>query len=360
MTQLTGILNVAEIAAERTFVQTIGQRAVFDAVTELLRRYNAELEKIKGTFVERSTSDHKFRYYLPGGGRLQRRGGAAQSGTVKAGGSWDVAFPLEEFGAALGGDDVSMAYMTVGQMSRHLDTIMIQDTNTIRFEIMKRLFNNVQTSWADEWKGTLLVEPLANGDTVLYPPAIGSETEATDDHYLESAYAAAAISDTNNPLVTLRNEIEEHFGESANGTNIACFIHDDQEAKIKALSDFDPVEDRFVRPGSNADTVSSVPTNVPGVVIGRCSGVWVVRWKWMPTGYIFGQHLDAPAPLIERIDPAETGLGQGLQLVYEDEEYPLRQSQWRHRTGFGAGNRLSAAVMELGVGGTYTIPTIYQ
>jgi hypothetical protein len=45
--------------------------------------------------------------------------------------------------------------------------------------------------------------------------------------------------------------------------------------------------------------------------------------------------------------------------VAEDEEYPLKSSHYRHRFGFGAGNRLSAVVMELANGGSYTIPTAY-
>jgi hypothetical protein len=70
-------------------------------------------------------------------------------------------------------------------------------------------------------------------------------------------------------------------------------------------------------------------------------------------------HLEAPAPVIKRVDPAATGLGRGLQLVAEDESFPFTASFWRHRFGFGVGNRLNGVVMELGTGGTYTVPAAY-
>jgi hypothetical protein len=75
---------------------------------------------------------------------------------------------------------------------------------------------------------------------------------------------------------------------------------------------------------------------------------------------MLGIHLDAPAPLKKRVDPTAVGLGRGLQLVSEDTDHPFVGSHWSHRFGFGVANRLSAVVMELGTGGTYTIPTAYQ
>lgn len=359
MGQLLGLLNIAEAAADKTFVQVIGQRMVYEAVQELLTAYNAELDMAKRVFVERTTSDFKFRYKLPGGGRLQRRGGQAQSGAVKASGYWDVAFPLEDFGAVFGGDDIAMAYMTAREVDRHVDTIMIQDKNTYRFEMLKALFNNTARTFQDDVQGSLTIQPLANGDSVVYPPVIGSEAEATDTHYLESGYLASAISDTNNPFPVIRAELNEHFGVEQGGENIAVFINSDETPEVEALAAFDDVPDRFVQPGDNQDTLKSTPTGLPGTVIGRSNSCWVVEWDWIPSGYMLGIHLDAMKPLIERIDPSETGLGQGLRLVAEEEEYPLKTSHYRHRYGLGVGNRLNGVVMELANGGGYTIPTAY-
>ena len=54
-------------------------------------------------FVAETTSDHKRRYKLPGGGTLQRTAGAGRYGAVKAFGSWDIGLPLEDFGAQIAG-----------------------------------------------------------------------------------------------------------------------------------------------------------------------------------------------------------------------------------------------------------------
>ena len=360
MSDLLGALNISEAAAERTYVNTLGQRQVFDEVQKLMARYNAELDVIKRLFIERSTEDRKFRYYLPGGGRLQRRGGDGRSGAVKAGGSWDVGFPLEDFGAEFSeGNDVVMAYMTAAQLDRHLKTVFVQDTNTVRFEILYALFHNVARTFKDEIWGDITVQPLASGDSTVYPQVLGSETQTTDNHYLESGYLAAAISDTNNPFLTLRDELEEHFGAPTGGSNIVVFHNQAQTAIIESLTNFEEVFDSRVQPGANENTLMNLPASMPGRVIGRTDSCWNVEWRWMPANYLVALHLDAPPPLIERIDIAESGLGSGFQLVAKDGEFPLESALYRHRFGLGVGSRLSAVVMELGNGGTYTIPTAY-
>lgn len=356
MSGIFGALGIND--TDRVYLQTLGQQVVYDAVQQTLEQYNADLDAAMMLFIEETTSDHKRRYKLPGGGRLQRLGGQAQAGAVKATGQWDVAFPLEGFGAQLAANRVDFAYMSANDLDRHLDTIFAQDTNTVLYEIFKALFNATAGTFIDTLWGTLTIERLANGDAVVYPPVLGSESEATDNHYLESGYAASAISDTNNPYVTIRDELEEHFGTPTGGSNILTFINNAQVAKTEALTDFDPINDRFTTPGANTDQLFGVP-NVPGRVVGRTNGVWVVEWRRVPANYMLATHLDAPKPLIQRIDPADTGLGQGLLLVAESDTHPFSASHYEHRFGIGAGNRLNGVVMELGTGGTYTVPSGY-
>lgn len=357
MSGIFGLLGLDD--TERVFVNTVGQRVVYDAIVQLLDQYNADLQAAMAVFVEEETSDFKIRYKLPGGGRLQRRGGQAEAAAVKAYGGFDVAFPLEDFGAQLAGDDVALAYMTVQDLDRHLDTIFIQDVNTARFEMLKALLNNTQDTFTDPLHGSLSIEPLANGDTVTYPPVLGSESEATEDHYLESNYAATAISDTNNPFVTIRDELEHHFGAEQGGSNIIIFINEAETPETEDLTDFDPVTDRFTRPGMDTDTIFGVPS-VPGRIIGRTNGVFVSEWRWVPSGYMIGVDPTAPAPLKQRVDPTDTGLGRGLQLIADETDYPLEMSHYRHRFGVGCGNRLNGVIMELGTGGSYSIPSGYS
>lgn len=361
MSTIFSALNISD--SDRVYNSTAGQQAIFEAVTDYVNRINADLNAALSVFVEGTTSDFKRRYKLPGGGYLQRRGSNGSYGSVKASGAWDVAFPLEDFGAAISSNDVDRAYMTVAELDRHVQTITAQNVNTVRFEVLKALLNASQDTFVDPLHGSLSIEPLANGDAVVYPPVLGADTEATDTHYLEAGYIATAISDTNNPYPVIANELEEHFGAPTGGSSIAVFVHPDEVPETRALASFIAVGDNAVRYGSAQDLVSAVPDQLSrtGRVIGRIegAGVWVVEWRYLPTGYMLGVHLDAPAPLVRRIDPADTGLGDGLQLVAEDQEFPFQKSNWRHRFGFGAGNRLNGVVMELANGGSYTTPTAY-
>ena len=357
MSGIFGALGLND--TDRVFQATAGQRVIYEEAVSYVNRVNAEIDRILGVFVERTTSDYKLRYKLPGGGHLARRGPSGRYGAVKATGSWDVAFPLEDFGAELAGDDVTMAYMTVQELNNHILTVTAKNVNTVRFEMLKALLNNTQGTVVDPLWGSLSIEPLANGDTVVYPPVLGSETEAIDDHYLESSYAASAISDANNPYETIRDELEEHFGAATGGENIVVFVNNAQRAKTEDLTDFDPVPDNYIRVGDNVNVPIGLP-NVPGRILGRVSGCWVAEWRWIPSAYMLGILLSEAGPLMRRVDPADTGLGQGLQLVAQEEEFPFQSSVWRHRFGFGAGNRLNGVVMELGTGGSYSIPSGYS
>lgn len=355
-----GAMTLADVD-DYTLLRNVGQGIVYEDLQMYLAQREADMMAALGVFVQQTTDLYTENYKLPGGGRLQRRGGQAQSGAVKATGSWDTAYPLEDFGAQLAWTDVVEGYMTVREFNRHVTTIEEQDRNTVRYEMLKALLNDGGGSartFADEIHGSLSVQPLANGDAILYPPILGSESEATEDHYSETGYAATAISNTNNPYPVAVEELAEHFGESQGGDNIVTFINPAEEAETRALTDFVEVADRFIRLGDDADIPVNLP-NVPGTIIGRVSGTWISRWRWMPANYLLSVHLEAAAPLKMRVDPAATGLGTGLQLVAEDERYPFRMAHWRHRFGFGVGNRLNGVVTELGTGGTYTIPTAY-
>ena len=359
MSGIYGVLGLAD--NERVFLSTLGQGVIYDAVNEYLAFHNEELARTLSVFVDETTSDHKRRYMLPGGGRLQNMGFNPQAApaVTKAYGSWDVAFPLYDFGAGQSTSRVSGAYATTQDLQRHLDNIRQQDINTVRFEIVNALLGSTQTSFVDPNWGTLLIEPLANSDTVVYPPVLGSETEVTDNHYLESGYATASISDTNNPYVTIVAELEEHFGAPTGGSNIVTFINNAETAKTQALTDFVSVTDMRINPGDDTATITGLPAGVPGRVLGAVSGTWVVEWRHLPAMYMVAIHMDAPKPLVMRVDPDYTGLAGGLQLVANSDKTPFTNSFYSHRFGIGAGNRINGVVMEMGTGGTYSVPTGY-
>lgn len=358
MASIFGLLDIA--SSDRVFVNTVGQGVVYDAVNELTERWNTEVSEMMDVFLEEETELFKERYYLPAGGYMERRGKQTTTGAVQTVGSYDVAYPLEDFGSQIAGTDIDLAYMSVQDLDRHLQSVFTRDANTIRFEMLKALFNDNQDTFVDELHGSLSIEPLANGDAVVYPPVIGSSTESTDDHYLESGYVSSAVSDDNNPLITLKDEIEEHFGVPQGGGNMIVFIAQAERSVIEDLTDYDQIIDFKIAPGADTDIVTGLPAGLPGTLIGRSNTVWVVEWRHLPATYMIAIDPDQLSPLKLRQDPADTGLARGLSLIATNDKYPMEQSHWRRRFGLGVANRLNGAIMEVANGGSYTIPTAYQ
>lgn len=349
---------------DRSLVSNIGEQVVYDAANAFIEQHNRDMELAYSVFVEGTTEGNKDYYKLPGGGRLQRLGNRSRAAAVKAGGRWDVAYPLENFGAAFEFDRVSYAYLTVQQMANELATIRNQDVSTVRHEILLRLFYNANRTFVDELPlnpGTLTIKPLANGDSDTYPPVLGaaSDTFATDNHYLVSGYTAANISDTNNPFPVIRKELEEHFGISAGNGNVCVFIHTDQVAKVEGLATFVEVTDIGIMPGQDTDTVAGGAPAAPGRLIGRCDGCWVYEWPHIPTGYLLGVDADQPAPTKVRVHPSGIALPNALELVSEDSRHPIMTRNYEHWMGVGVGNRLNGVCMELTTDGSYDPPALY-
>ncbi len=364
MSGIFGHLNLSD--SDRVFNQTAGQRVIFEAASDYVNRSSEELNRLLSVFIARTTSDFKLRYKLPGNGYLQRRGPEGRYGAVKAIGQWDVSFPLEDFGAMIVGNDVDMAYMTVEELDRHIRTVVQQNVNSVRFEVLTALMNKTNATFIDPLHGSLTIRRLANTDSTLYPPVIGSMTEADDQHYHELGDAATAIDDTHDPWsgvntnsINIITELEEHFGVSAGSSEIVTFINVAEVTEVVGLTDFEPVAITQIREGTQTASPVQVPTNLPGVVIGRHrAGAWIVRWDWIPATYMLSVHTGVEAPLYKRVDPADTGLGTDLQLVATDEEFPFRESIWRHRFGFGVANRLNGYALECAADSTYSNPTL--
>jgi hypothetical protein len=359
MSTVLGILGIAD--TDRKRLQTVGERTVYDALQQVLGDHNDEMEQMEEVFIQGETEDYSIRYRLPGNGYLQKDysgGGEANAHSRQAAGYWDVGLPLEQWGDAVNATRVAFAYMSVQEFSLHIDTVMEADKNTMRREILVALFRNTQRTFQDPIHGAINVEPLANNDSVLYPPVIGTTSEAQRQRYNVSGYIAADIDDTNNPYRTIVQRMEADFGKVTGGSNIATFINSAQVAVTEDLTDFVAVESNFVISGDNITLPTGLPERTPGRVIGHTNGTWVIEWDWVPANYMFSEHLGAPKPLLKRVDPADTGLPRGLSLVAEDEVNPIQNSEWNNRYGVGVANRLNGHIMQFKASGSYDIPTV--
>lgn len=363
MTYQFGVLTDVDNVDNKLPINSVGQQIVYEDLTRYLDRVEVDTQAAQSVFVEMDTEEYAESYSIPGGsGRMQRRGHQTSVGAVKIAGKYDVGYPLEDFSDALAWNDVDIAYMSIREFERQVNNIADRNRNTIRFEMLKALFTNTTRTFNDTTlrTPTLTVQPLANGDTVTYPPVPGSEDPAMEDHYLVTGYTVASISNTNNPVATAVSELTEHFGDSGSGENIVYLAGAALSAKLQTLTSFYLVDQNFIQQGVMADRVTNVPANLPGVVRGRMgSGAWLVEWGWIPADYAIAIDLDVARPLKRRIDPAFTGLGSGLRLVATDQQFPFTASYWRNRYGFGVGNRLNGVVQKFATPGAYTVPTVY-
>lgn len=363
MSAIYGVLGVAD--TEAALLDNIGQALVFDAINQVLGYHNADVAAASAVFVKGNTEKYMGRWLAPGSGMMTEVGTdpLAPGPAVQRYGHWDTAYQLRGYEESLSGSRVGLAYMTLQELDAHLDTITDRNMSRNRQRILTALFEDTALTWTDPIHGALTIQRLANGDAVTYPELPGAAAEATDQHYNEVAYGPTEIADAlaTNPISTLRNEIVEHFGgRTARGEDILILHNSDATAAIMALTNYDPLGDKFVDYGEDTD-LAKMLDGIPGRLHGRCEECWVSEWAWIPATYIMGVHLRYP-PLLRRVDTAASGLPVGLTMVAQDRDHPLMSSYYANRYGYGVYNRLSAAVIEMSdeQGGlSYTPPAAY-
>lgn len=350
MATIFGVLGIQDTD---TFMDTVGQTSIWSFVNDYLTLVEADAQKAYDIFVEGDTTDHKERYYLPAGGMMQRADNLTRPGAVKPINSWDAGYPIDDGRDQLAYTDVALAYMTAAQLDTHIKSVRQRYINTKRYGVLRALLNKTDEAIVDDRWGAITVYRLANADGATFPPLLGASAETTGhSHYVGSNYAASAISDTNNPYVTIRDHLEEHFGD----TVMVAFINNADRAKTEALTAFHPRLTQGATMSANATYLDEqgLPT-VPGRIIGAVNDVLVSEWRWIPSGYILGISLGVPPPLKRRIDLAPSL--QGFQLVAKYTDFPLQESFFRAREGFGVGNRLGAVAVQLVASTTYSTPT---
>lgn len=359
MSTVYGILNVSDTET----VGAVGEQVVYTAAAQIMRAHQEELDRALGLFVQpEATTLHKEVYKMISGGRMQKVNEYGQPLAVKATGEYEVAYPIHDFQDSIAVTRVTRAKMTLREYQRHLDNINDRHVNAIRFEFLRAILNKSNETWKDPQWGDLTLRRLANTDGTIYPPVAGAEEGAQDFHYLTSGYTSANISDTNNPLATLRTELVEH-GQG----DLVAFINHAETGKITALADFVEAPDPFIRAGANADTIVRQLASAPGTYLGRLkgaggAGTHVFEWDHIPQNYIVGLNLGLEAPLKKRVDPEPELQGYGI-IPGANPQYPLTEAIYGERVGFAVANRLSAAVMYLNADGTaltdYDTPSAY-
>lgn len=354
MATIFGVLGMAD---RDTFQDTTAQRAAWELINQYAARTEADLDAATAVFVQETTDQHAERYFLPSGGMMQAAANRSRPGAVKPLNSYDVAYPIDDFRDQIAADFVATAYMTAAQLQAQVVGVAERYRNTKRYLILRALLNSTNETFTDQKYGSLTVRRLANADGTLYIPLIGSSTELSGhSHYAGTNYVSSSISDTNNPYVTIRDHLEEHFGDST----IVAFINNAERAKTEALTGFAERVPMATTPAdNNAVLAEQGLPSVPGRIIGAINDVLVSEWRWIPSGYILGVAVDQPGPLKKRWDEEVASSLRGFQLKAQQTEFPIEESFWMAREGYGSGNRLNGVALQLVASTSYTTPTAY-
>jgi hypothetical protein len=364
MSELYGALGIAD--SDRAFTQVSGQQVIWDMTEEIFNRWNEDAMVAASMFIDGDTPNFKERYYLPGGGSAQDEDEqmAGETAAVNTVGQWDVAYPIYQSGDSIAYDDIAIRFITLARFEAAVKSVMMRSNTWMFTKILKAIFKNTNTTFNDKINGALTLVPLANQDGVLYPPPLGTTSaEAQQNLYLATSYAETAISDTNNPFVTIRDTLEPIYGIPQGGSPIVAFVNKSTLPYVVNLSGFIEFTNRYVNPAVTLSTLESLPNIPPGsriVGVDTLASVVIVEWPRMPAGYIIALHANAPKPLKRRVDPPDTGLRPGLTMWSQTVGQPFQTGRWRNRMGFAVGNRLGAAVVYLNGSGTYAIPSAYS
>src|SRR5688500_5688083 len=111
MADIYGALGMAD--TDYAYVNTLGQSVVYDAAVLTLGDHNADLEMAERIFVQGTTPERGIKYKLSMDGLLQKQTSKAPTRMKKPNAGWDVAFPLDEYGASIGWDRVTLAYASI-------------------------------------------------------------------------------------------------------------------------------------------------------------------------------------------------------------------------------------------------------
>jgi hypothetical protein len=286
--------------------------------------------------------------------------GSAEAQKISAGDT--CGFPMKFYGIGLQWSRLWFMNHMASELAAQVTSMQDADIRAIHRELKKALFIKDNYSFVDVRMSrvTLAIKALINADSSQMPlaPDGTSFDGATHTHYLGATAAAWGTSTAANKQTdfdTITNTVLEHFLSGS----IEIYINRAQETQAKTATNFTPyVDGRLIMaPGGTANIARGNldMTNVTNRAIGinGAAEVWVK--PWIPAGYILAVHKgDGTPALVRRIRAQGSG---NLDLLAEDEAYPLRAKQFGREYGFGVYNRVGAACLYTGAT-SYTNPTI--
>lgn len=353
------VLSLLASQAELKTVQEFGEDKLFKGIDESLRIHNQITTELFDEFCE-VTTDQLRRW----GGEIRRRMGRldeygatdTQKSMLAAA---NVGFPLYQFGDALQWTRNYFLELTVRDLVMQFRAILTADLQNLYYQIKKTLvspFNNV--NYVDRVTDgvTLPLRALLNGDGTPIPrnPNTGAAFDsATHSHYLNAGAWNAAALDAG------INNVLEHGVQG----RIRLVVNTADESNVRNVAGFTAYAPQNIQLGSNTAFATGVvqdpyrPENRPIGIYGAAE-IWVKHW-WIPNYFVVYDTAPTRKVLAMRKRKGSSKAGFGdLNLVYDNENFPLRANQYLREFGMGVNDRSSASITYVGAGGNYVEPSI--
>jgi hypothetical protein len=348
-----GTLQITDtLAAQRTLIANFGEDNAYAAIANYLQAWNRISDEMLMELAE-PTTDRLRRYGGVDSVVMIRGDEFSRPDAQKAVAGVNIGIPLEMYQVALQWTRKYFQMHFVSELEAQVNAVRTADERRIVYEIQRAIFtptNNL--SYVDHLVDnsaqiTLPVRALLNGDGTAIPADPWGNTFATNHtHYIgTSSFAAGDIS----ALITL---VQEHYNEGG----IRVYINQAQEATIRGFTGFQPIYDGRLTLANNITYATGTLDimNVYNRQIGifGAAEVWVK--PWVISGYVFAFNPNQRKPLALRNRP---GAPTGLQMVADNEQYPLRAQTFEREFGLSVQERGNGAVLDT-AHSSYTAPTI--
>jgi hypothetical protein len=267
---------------------------------------------------------------------------------------------LKFYGIALQWTRLYFQNAMASEIAAQVTAAQDADIKAIQRELKKALFLHSNYTFVDRRVDgvSLGVKALVNNDGAAIPIAPDGTTFATShNHYLgtANAWSGSTAAQKQTDIDSLTSTVLEHFLSG----QIMLLCNRAQEAAMRSATNFTPyVDARLIQGGGLTTAIARGSLDVSNVAnraigINGPAEVWVK--PWVPAGYIVCVHSGGGgAALVRRTRNAGGG---NLELLFDNEIYPLRSRAMGREFGFGVFNRVAAACLDI-TNASYTDPTI--
>lgn len=348
---LTTLDTLATLRAQSGVIAEIGEDFAFESIDLALQVHNQLLQEAVADFIEPST-DRLRRYGGPDQMQMEELDEFGTAGAQKINAGATMGFPLQFFGGGLQWSRLYFQNATGAELAAQVSAMMDADVKNVLKRLKYALMTPTNYTFEDRRVDhvNLPIKALVNADSAPIPIAPDGTTfnASTHTHYLGTNSFVAS------DLTGLVNTVIEHFLHGS----VKVVINTASEASVRALSGFYPYFDARLTPTistTNADQVSLDVMNLTNRAIGVYGPAEIWIKPWCPANYMIAYMVEPQQkPLVMRTRNAGSG---DLELLFDNEIYPLRARNYGREFGFGVWNRVAAAVLYLS-NSTYAAPAL--